>query len=61
MEKEGSLLCSQQPALGPYPEPDQSLQFYEGMKRFQHETCLSYVKSKSGYKKKKKKKNMYWP
>jgi hypothetical protein len=24
MEPEGSLLCSQEPATGPYPEPDES-------------------------------------
>jgi hypothetical protein len=24
MEREGSLLCSQEPSTGPYPEPDQS-------------------------------------
>jgi hypothetical protein len=24
MEPEGSLLCSQEPAIGPYPEPDES-------------------------------------
>jgi hypothetical protein len=24
MEPEGSLLCSQQPAIGPYPEADES-------------------------------------
>jgi hypothetical protein len=24
MEHEGSLLCSQQPTTGPYPEPDES-------------------------------------
>jgi len=24
MEREGSLLCSQQPTAGPYPEPDES-------------------------------------
>jgi hypothetical protein len=24
MEPEGSLLCSQKPATGPYPEPDAS-------------------------------------
>jgi hypothetical protein len=24
MEPEGSLLCSQDPSTGPYPEPDQS-------------------------------------
>jgi hypothetical protein len=24
MELEGSLLCSQDPATGPYPEPDKS-------------------------------------
>jgi hypothetical protein len=24
MEPEGSLLCSQQPATDPYPEPDES-------------------------------------
>jgi hypothetical protein len=24
METEGSLLCSQEPSTGPYPEPDQS-------------------------------------
>jgi len=24
MEPEGSLLCSQQPSIGPYPEPDES-------------------------------------
>jgi hypothetical protein len=25
METEGSLLCSQEPATGPYPEPDASI------------------------------------
>jgi hypothetical protein len=25
MEHEGSLLCSQEPAIGPYPEPDKSI------------------------------------
>jgi len=25
MEPEGSLLCSQEPATGPYPEPDESI------------------------------------
>jgi hypothetical protein len=24
MEPEGSLPCSQEPSIGPYPEPDQS-------------------------------------
>jgi hypothetical protein len=24
MEPEGSLLCSQEPSTGPYPEPDQT-------------------------------------
>jgi len=24
MEPEGSLLCWQEPAIGPYPEPDES-------------------------------------
>jgi hypothetical protein len=24
MEPEGSLLCSQEPTTGPYPEPDES-------------------------------------
>jgi hypothetical protein len=24
MESEGSLLCSQEPSTGPYPNPDQS-------------------------------------
>jgi hypothetical protein len=24
MEPEGSLLCSQEPSTGPYPEPDES-------------------------------------
>jgi hypothetical protein len=24
MEPEGSLLCSQEPSAGPYPEPDES-------------------------------------
>jgi hypothetical protein len=24
MDPEGSLLCSQEPATGPYPEPDES-------------------------------------
>jgi hypothetical protein len=24
METEGSLLCSQEPASGPYPDPDES-------------------------------------
>jgi hypothetical protein len=26
MEPEGSLPCSQEPAIGPYPEPDESSQ-----------------------------------
>ena len=34
MEQEGSLLCSQQPVTSLYPEPEKSLQFYEGIKRF---------------------------
>jgi hypothetical protein len=25
MEPEGSLPCSQEPAIGPYPEPDESI------------------------------------
>jgi hypothetical protein len=24
MESDGSLLCSQEPVIGPYPEPDES-------------------------------------
>jgi hypothetical protein len=28
MEPEGSLPCSQEPTIGPYPEPDQSSPYY---------------------------------
>jgi hypothetical protein len=28
MEPEGSLPCSQEPSIGPYPEPDQSSPYY---------------------------------
>jgi hypothetical protein len=28
MEPEGSLPCSQEPFIGPYPEPDQSSPYY---------------------------------
>jgi hypothetical protein len=28
MEPEGSLPCSQEPAIGPYPEPDESNSYY---------------------------------
>jgi hypothetical protein len=28
MEAEGSLLCSQEPATGPYPELEQSSSYY---------------------------------
>jgi hypothetical protein len=28
MESEGSLLCSQEPSTGPYPEPDQSSPYH---------------------------------
>jgi hypothetical protein len=27
MEPESSLLCSQEPSTGPYPEPDQSSEY----------------------------------
>jgi hypothetical protein len=28
MESESSLPCSQEPSIGPYPEPDQSNPYY---------------------------------
>jgi hypothetical protein len=28
MESEGSLACSQEPSIGPYPETDQSSQYH---------------------------------
>jgi hypothetical protein len=28
MEPEGSLLCSQEPSTGPYPEPDRSSPYH---------------------------------
>jgi hypothetical protein len=34
MEPEGSLLCSQQPAIGPYPEPDKSTTSHPTSPRF---------------------------
>jgi hypothetical protein len=35
MEPEVSLPCSQDPSTGPYPEPDQSIQY--------HPSCLSKI------------------
>jgi hypothetical protein len=32
MEHEGSLQCSQDPATGPYPEPDESLHYIRCVK-----------------------------
>jgi hypothetical protein len=31
MKHEGSLLCSQEPSTGPYPEPDQSSLYHSSL------------------------------
>jgi hypothetical protein len=43
MEPEGSLLCSQEPSTGPYPEPDQSNSYHPTLSllRFQVPNLMS--------------------
>jgi hypothetical protein len=40
MESEGSLLCSQEPSTGHYPEPDQSSPYHSILSKIHYKIIL---------------------